>query len=820
MSKQIAVTGVGVFCPLGRSVEEITDALHRGQTAIGNIHAFNTSKLKVQHSAEIVNYDPREYFNEEQVRQFDRTAQFGILAARSALQDSGLAAPDIAALDFGLVVGVCAGGQGDPPGSATLQDNPFDIRLDDFPETAIYMQTDAIASDLGIHGPHNTISTACASSGSALGVALEWLRTGRCQRILVGGTDAFSVATYAGFYALGAMAPVPMSPFSEGIGVTFGEGAGFVVLESVESATARGAKIYGELMGCGMTGDAHHVTSPHPGGEGLNRAMRLALKQANLQPSDVDYFNAHGTGTRDNDTAETQAIRQLYDSTDKCPPVSSTKSYFGHTLGAAGILEFIVSLLASRDGFIPPTINFASPRQGCDLDYVPNQERQSRVNVFVSNSAAFGGINAAVVGGRLRSQVNAPQRQQDEVWITGTGVVSPIGCGNDDFHTALTSGRSGIRRVERFDVSALSTQHAALVEEFNPRKLIPTVDTRRAETMNRYAMVAAGLALQSSGLNLRTADTTRLGLIMALTYGSVSVQQSFRESLIKDGLDNLSAKYFPSMVVSTIGGQVSQTFKLQGINNTVVAGTTSGLHALAHGYELLRQNVDQDGLVVVGADEVGELMFRIFSDRGSTATTADELWQLNAYAAGRGRVLGEGSGAVFIERATSARARGAQPLARVCGFGATNDGASFKSSDSTGTWLSKAIRLALRDAEKQTHEIDWILTHGRGEAHYDAREVAALRRVFGDNCPPVSCIAGNVGVGGASMGMFSLVAAVLGMQRGTAFPTVSTIADESCGLPLVRQQAAAGAYRNVLVVGSTENGGNMAIVLDQLDRTE
>ena len=817
MSRQIAVTGIGVFCPLGDTVEELLEGLHAGKCALGKIQAFDTSNLKIQNSGEIANYDSAKYFSAADVEVLDRTAQYGILAARNAIKDAGLSGEQLAELDFGLVVGVCAGGQGDPPNKTATSNQPLSIRLDDFPETAIFAQTDAIVSDIGMHGPHNTISTACASSGSALGVALDWVRSGRCKRVLVGGTDAFSIATYAGFYALGAMAPVPMSPFSEGIGVTFGEGAGFVVLESLESAQARGAKVYGELMGRGLTGDAHHVTSPHPGGEGLNRAMRLALKQAGLTPADVDYFNAHGTGTRDNDTAETQAIRELYEDVTKCPPVSSTKSYFGHTLGAAGILEFIVSLLASRDGFVPPTINFESARQGCDLDYVPNQVRHQPVNVFVSNSAAFGGINAAVVGGKVRTNVVEKASSLDEVWITGTGVVSPIGCGNEDFAAALHEGRSGIRPVDRFSVEGLRTRHAALVPDFNARKLIPTVDTRRAETMNRYAMVASGLALQSSGINLRSADPTRLGLIMALTYGSVTVQENFRKSLTDDGIENLSAKYFPSMVVSTIGGQVSLAFKLQGVNNTVVAGITAGLHALAHGYELLRHDADQDALVVVGADEIGELMFKIFCDRGWTPESTSEELLLNMYGQGRGMIMGEGSGAVVIERASSVKARGGKPMARVAGFGSTNDGSVFKSLDPQGTWLAKSIELALADSHKTPADIDWVLTHGRGDSVYDLREIRALRHVFGDKCPPVSCIAGHVGVGGASFGMFSTVAAVQGMHRGEAFATVSTSAADDCGIPLVRGAVRPGNYRNVLLVGSTENGGNTAIVLERAD---
>lgn len=811
MSSQIAVTGIGVFCPLGQTVDEIVAALLSSKGAIRKIESFDTTNLQIKHAGEIAGYDPLEHFPEDMAKRLDRTAQFGIIAARNAVKDAGLSAEQIGATDLGLVVGICAGGQGDPP---FTQSNPFAIRLDDFPETAIYVQSDAIVSDLGIHGPQNVLSTACASSGSALAVAFEWLRSGRCKRVIVGGTDAFSIPTYAGFYALGAMAPVPTSPFSEGIGVTFGEGAGFVVLEPIEAAVERGARIYGEIMGCGLTGDAHHVTSPHPGGEGLNRAMRLAIDQAGMTPSHIDYFNAHGTGTRDNDTAETQAIQELYSSKSDVPPVSSTKSFFGHTLGAAGILEFIVSILASKEGFIPPTINFQSPRQGCELDYVPNVARDQDINVFVSNSAAFGGVNAAIVGGKLRVNYKPKPVEKDEIWITGTGVVSPIGCGNDEFVQSLREGKSGIRPVDRFDVSGLRTQHAALVPEFNARKLIPTVDTRRAETMNRYAMVAAGLAIQSSGINPRSIDPTRMGLIMSLTYGSVSVQDCFRESLLNDGIEKLSAKYFPSMVVSTIGGQVSQAFKLQGINNTVVSGITSGLNAVAHGYQLLRHSDNQDSLVVVGADEIGPTYFKVFNDRRLTAESKNGETTIDMYGNGSGMILGEGSGSVLLERASVAKARGAKPLARVAGYGSTNDGAPFQSIDSSGKWLIEAIQTALKDSGKNANEIDWVLTHGRGIAEHDQREIAALRSVFSEKCPPVTCITGNVGVACSSIGIMSIVAAVQGMQRGEAYPTVSTSATESCGIPLVRDTIREGKFQNVLVIGSTEHGSNTAIILD------
>lgn len=808
---RVVVSGMGIFCPLGSTIEDVVARLKSCQGAVRRIESFNTDNLAIQHAAEIPDYDPLQYFSPEDAKGLDRTAQFGILAARRAVEDAGLSQSIIQSERTALVTGICAGGQGDPPQTKA---NPFDINLFGFPDTAIYVQADAIGHALGLHGPRSTVSTACASSGTALGFAYEWVRTGRADYVIVGGADAFSIFTYAGFYALGAMAPLPMSPFSEGIGVSFGEGAGFVVLESLARAQARDAKIYGEFLGYGFSGDAHHVTSPHPAGEGLKRAMSRCLQRASLQPADVDYINAHGTGTRDNDTSETQAVMALYGQ-DKIPPVSSTKSYFGHTLGAAGILEFIVSVLAMKEGFIPPTINFESARPGCELDYVPNTPRDGAIRAFISNSAAFGGVNCAVSAGQLRATVIEQPSDLDEVWITGIGVVSPIGCGRDAFRQGLSEGKSGIRPIDRFDTAKFSSKLSALVDGFNARKLAPTLDVRRADLLTRYAMVAAGLAFQDSKFDLRTADCDRLGLVMGLTYGSITVQDDFQSSLIKDGVERMSAKYFPAMVVSTIGGQVSQAFKLRGVNNTVVDGITSGLTALVHAYDLLRNDAQQDAIAVVAADEVGSLFHEVFERRGWLAKDSDGAL-LNPYGRGHGYIVGEGGGALILERASSARKRGAKPLAKIAGVGATTDSYSFRDLNPNATYLSHALTSAMKEAGTTPDQIDWAIGHGRGLPAYDRRELDAWAEVFGQKMPPLSCLSGNIGVTPASSGLFSIAAALVGMQHNEAYPITSIDDSLDSRLPFVKGSVRSGDYRRVLVAGSTEHGNNHAIVLERV----
>ena len=809
--KRIAITGIGVYCPIGESKDEMLTALKEARGAVEAIRGFNTDGLKVSHAAEIASHRPSECFEDEATRQLDWTAQFAILAAQNAANDSGLSKEDLVAGDTGLIAGVCAGGQGDSPEQRDQQ-KPFQYDVSRYQEVSHYRQTDAVGGILGMHGPRMTVSTACASSTTALGHAYDWLQSGVARRVLIGGMDAFSITTYAGFYALGAMAEAPISPFSDGIGVTFGEGAGFVVLELLDDAQERGANIYGELYGHGDSGDAHHITAPAPSGEGLARAMSRAMKRAGLDASQIDYVNAHGTGTRDNDTAESIAIASALGEAPTLPPVSSTKSYFGHTLGAAGILEFISSILASREGFLLPTLNHTGNRPGCDHDYIPNQPRKGKVRAFLSNSAAFGGINATVAAGEVRQASPSVELELDEVWITGRGVVSPIGCGLDAFRQGLKNSISGIRPIDRFDTTDMSCSYAGMVEKFKPRKLVPTIDARRAEILNRYAMVAAGLAMQDAKVDTRVVPSERFGMVMGLMYGSISVQEDFNNSLINDGLEQLSAKYFPSMVISTIGGQVSQSFSLRGTNTTIVDGFTGGLNALIQGYDLLRQDDELDAVVVVVSDEIGRAMFDVYEKEGKLTPDSLKVYSPEA----NGIFLGEGAASVVLERASAAKARGANPLAKIAGFGMTSDAVGPVGTDDDGIWCSKAIEQSLRQSELAAEDVQLIYGHGCGDTKYDSRELAAISRVLGSADIPLANIVGNIGFCGASSGLFSVIAASLSIEYGERYPAIGC-AEESSGVRMQIEYSDSQSIGNALIVGSTENGNNAAVVLKAVE---
>lgn len=813
----IAVTGMGVFCPLGGTLQELLENIRQAQCAVGQIQALDTRGLKIQHAAEIKNYDPSTYFSETQAKELDRTAQFAILAARRALEHAQVNLADFIPERVALVAGICAGGQGGIDAKA-FHDGHMCAKPDlkTFISSAQYVQTDAVGDSLGIHGPRMTLSTACASSATALAYAYEVLQSGKADVVLAGGADAFSLSTYAGFYALGAMAPEPCAPFSLPIGVSFGEGAGWVVLEKLEDAKRRGAMVHGELVSYGASSDAHHITAPHPAGEGLCRAMKLAIARSGLQPEQIDYVNAHGTGTRDNDTAETMAIRQTFQEAGHIPPASSTKSYFGHTLGAAGVLEFIVSLLCSNHGLLPATLNFREPRPGCDLDYIPNQVRQGEINYFLSNSAAFGGVNTVLLGASKRNCAprRRSQRRRDEVCITGMGIISSVGLNPEEFAASLRSGKSGVGLVDRFDTAQQRAKRAALIKDFKPKHLLPWLDVRRLDALNQYAAVAGGIAYKDACLTSKCIADERLGVVIGLTRGPVATQEKFLESLEHDGVENLPAKYFPAMVVSTVAGQVAGLLKLKALNSTIVEGAAGGLQALIHAFEILRVDDSQDAIVVVTADEVGSLFFRAFeklrllAEEG--AVRGETLCPYDPESAGT--ILGEGAAAFVVERVSSARKRNARVYATIRGCGQAADAVEGSVLESEGIWLTRAMEEAIRDSGLETSNLDLIYGHGRGLANYDTREIKAIQRLLAGRSVPVCCTVGNTGLAEAACGSFSVAAAILGMRNGEAYP-IATQGFVPSDLAFVRGKVLPGEYRHTLVTGSSEHGNNAALVL-------
>jgi len=410
MKRRVAVTGLGIISPCGNNIDDFSFNLMAGKSGVRRISSAYSDLLSVKIAAE-VDFNPLDYFIKKQVPSLDRVNQFALAAASQAWKDSELSLDAKEKDRAGVYIGCGMGG-----GNAIedLYDQLFKHNADRVkPLTVLMVMNNASASHIsieyGFSGPCLTLSTACASSANAIGEAFRQIRDGYVDVMLAGGVESF--LTYGSFRSWEAIRVLAVEdpedpsksckPFSKNrTGLVLGEGAAMVVLEEMERAERRGAPIYAELIGYGSTSDAGHIARPSL--EGQARAMAEALKEAGLLPEDIDYINAHGTATQ-YDLFETQAIKKVFGDYAGNVPVSSTKSMHGHTMGAAGAIEFIVSLLAIRNQAVPPTINLDQPDPECDLDYVPNSGRKGvKVNTVMSNSFAFGGTNAVLIASKMK----------------------------------------------------------------------------------------------------------------------------------------------------------------------------------------------------------------------------------------------------------------------------------------------------------------------------------------------------------------------------------------------------------------------------------
>ncbi|HET9402748.1 MAG TPA: beta-ketoacyl-[acyl-carrier-protein] synthase family protein [Candidatus Acidoferrales bacterium] len=396
--RRVVVTGLGVVCGLGTGAEAVWESLREGRSAIRPIESVDMSRIAFKNGAETQGFDPSAHFTPSQIDHYDRFAQFAVYAAREALRDSGIELTDALRERTGIVAGSSLGGQTTEDAGFLDVYNKGKNRVHPLtiPRTMANAGASQISMELGVTGPAFTLSTACSSSNHSLVQALGLLRAGTIDLAIAGGSEApFSFGLLKAWEAMRVVAPDTCRPFcKDRRGMVLGEGGAMLVLEPLESAKARGAKIYAELAGGGMTSDAHHITQPSVSGPA--RAIRIALEDGGIAPDEIGYINAHGTATPGNDPAETRAIRAVFgDHADRIA-VSSTKSMHGHALGGAGAIEAVATVLALKDGILPPTANFTEADPECDLDYVPNTAREQRVNAALSDSFAFGGLNAVV----------------------------------------------------------------------------------------------------------------------------------------------------------------------------------------------------------------------------------------------------------------------------------------------------------------------------------------------------------------------------------------------------------------------------------------
>jgi 3-oxoacyl-[acyl-carrier-protein] synthase II len=412
MKRRVVVTGLGAVTGLSCKVEDLWKRILAGESGIGPINLFDVSNYKVRFAGEVRNWTTDGYVNPKDAKRIDRFTQFAMVGAMDAVRDSGLDFTKEDPFRCGAIIGSGIGGLNEieEQHARLMEKGPDRVSAFTIPKLMANAAAGHISIHYGLKGPSCAVATACASAANAIGDAFRVVRGGYADVMVTGGSEAaltpMSMAAFANMRALSERNDDPTKasrPWDKDRdGFVLSEGAGILIIEELEHAKARGAKIYAELLGYGISSDGGHITSPDENGIGAAKSMEYALRDAELSPDKVDYINAHGTSTPLGDKAETVAIKSIYGPAAKTVSISSTKSQLGHLLGASGGVELVICMMAIRDNVIPPTINLDNPGEGCDLDYTPKQPKQKKVDVIMSNSFGFGGHNGSLVAGRLK----------------------------------------------------------------------------------------------------------------------------------------------------------------------------------------------------------------------------------------------------------------------------------------------------------------------------------------------------------------------------------------------------------------------------------
>lgn len=403
MKHRVVITGMGVVSPVGIGIAQFWDSIVNGICGIDYVTAFDTTNFDVKIGAEVKNFDPGQFLDKKEIRRTDRVVQFGVAASKMALDDAKLTIDASVADDIGVIIGSGIGGikTYEEQARVFIEKGPGRVSPFFIPMIIPDMVSGYVSIVSGAKGPNHTVVTACASGSHSIGDSFRIIQRGDAKAMITGGSEAaITGLSYAGFISAGALSTNNENPKGASRpfdlnrdGFIMGEGAGVLILEDMDFALKRGARIYAEIVGVGETGDAYHMTAPNPEGSGAARAITIALADANIGPDQVTYINAHGTSTLPNDRMESLAIKTVFGKHARSVAVSSTKSMTGHLLGAAGGVESVISVCSIVNGIIPPTINYQTPDPDCDLNYTPNQAKKANIEYALSNSLGFGGHN-------------------------------------------------------------------------------------------------------------------------------------------------------------------------------------------------------------------------------------------------------------------------------------------------------------------------------------------------------------------------------------------------------------------------------------------
>ncbi|MCU6663129.1 3-oxoacyl-[acyl-carrier-protein] synthase 2 [compost metagenome] len=845
--KRVVITGMGILSSLADNIQDFRQALLEKRRGVADSERFS-QWFEHARAAEVLHDIDDGELPEEIVASLDNAALWAYKVGKDALNQAGLAQHRQCLEEMGLIVGVSSAGT-----EAFLP--LFEQRVQDFSlRKAVYSGAfssccSSVSTLLGLKGGVELVATACTASPNAVGMAFDYIQNGKGKAMLAVGTEPIYLPTFAGFYALNVMHPDSCSPFSGQSGMSIGEGAGAIVLEEYDHAVARGATLYGEILSYATSCDAYHETGPDPRASGAVQVMLKAMENAGVTPEQIDYVNAHGTGTEANDQIETLAMKKVFPQVEKLL-ISSTKSYFGHNIGAAGIVELIACLVTLPEKQVLPTLNFSTARPNCDLDYVPNDFRQKDINIFMKNNYAFGGNNCCMIVSTRPGSVPVTSYEAKRVAISGIGALSAIGHNINEILEHINEGGKAVElggvvfpddtlheARELLDVLVKTNQLNEIYgdeyairacqlpeEEVNfktfqinalePRKHLRRFDPRKATRGGTFALIALSEALTQAKRKIKR-DGETLGMVMGMSRGPQETTYKYLQSLKPDPR-KVRTSEFPGSLMNAIATFCGISEGVKGYTTTLATGENAALGALTYGYEIIRQQL-QPQVLVGGADEYFPSMSLYMDAVAQKIHMTSEASDYQIYGEeAKGYVPGEGACMLLLEDPQAAAARGAEVLAEIAGYGKSCSNSYFDASqtDEKSSALSLAIHRALTDAGITANDIDLVCGTSNGSAESAKIEIDAIYASFHQDNLQVPVVNYNAFFGfvASCAGLLNLAVILdcIKKQSVPAIPYTRTFIDQR--INFVRQPLQR-AIHTVLLIGATEGGNYYAFVI-------
>ena len=786
------VTGLGVICAVGNNVEETWNNALKSVSGIYKTTSVDTKNCYADLAAE-VKCDTLDDIDAPEEK--DRVSKLCIKAANEALADAGLS-------NFNddqrvsVIIGSCVGGV-----ISIEHYHQGAKEASDIPKMPIACIASQVAETCGAGGIVTNVANACAAGTISIALACDLIRAGKADVVVAGGADSFAAVPYSGFLSLHALDENGCSPFNHCNGITLGEGAGVVIVESYEHAMKRGAKTYCEVLGSGVTSDANHITAPREDALCLMEAMNRAVNNSGIAKSEIGYVNAHGTGTGKNDFAEMTAFKTFFGEENPTVSVSSTKVMTGHCLGAAGAIEAVFSIKALTTDTVLPTLHYseedsaALKEKAGSLDFVQNEPRKKALQSVMSNNVAFGGTNASIIFSKQPGNVSAQSAKAKKIAVTGLGIVSPLGNSKAAYIEALKAGKKPESASVKSVISLDDYKELGIKMAFY----------RKLDNLGQLQTVSGMRALQDANFKVTEDNAKDIGIIVGTSEGGLGSTYDFEELIAREGNANGSAFKFPHTVYNAAGGYLSICSGIKGYGVTITTGPLSGLDSIGYSMNVIHDGQEQ-AMMATGTDENLPIITEFAEKLGVAANDV-----VAPFANADGCVVGDGSVSILLEEEDYAKARGAKVYCYALGFGHGRKNVKFGKLEGSDEALDKAINDALADAGLKASDIDAVCGFANGFKKIDDIEKGALQRVFGEKLAamPLFEVKERTGEGRAGSATLAASEAAMLLSGELESDNAYFVANDGS---VSSKPAAAANLKNVLIISFAAGGSYSAVV--------